>query len=186
MTVYFSRRRALTAIGAAAAALSFGAARGETDALDRLLTLVGERLDVMPGVAMHKFNTGSPVDDLPREAQVLAQVAAQAERAGAPRALAERFFQAQIDAAKTIQRARIAAWRAEGRGPFAAAPDLATEIRPRLDGLTPMLIAALRDSAPSLARPDLAACCEAAAAANGRRNPGDDAAFRIATAPLAR
>lgn len=185
MQVGLSRRAALTAVGAAAMVVSFGAARAEADALDRLLTLIGERLDVMPDVARHKFNTGSAVDDLPREAQVLAQVTAQAESAGAPRALAERFFQAQIDAAKTIQRARIAAWQAEGRGPFAAVPDLATQIRPKLDALTPKLIAALRDAAPSLAYPDVAARLEAAAAAFGRRSPGDDAAFRIATAALA-
>lgn len=181
-----SRRRALLIAGTALVWLSGGAVGAEDDALARLLALIGQRLDVMPDVAKHKFNTGAAVDDLPREAQVLAQVTAQAAASGVAPDLAEAFFQAQIDAAKTIQRARIAAWKAEGRGPFADAPDLAREIRPKIDGLTPLLIAALRDSAPSLARPGLAARLEAAAAAYDRRNPGDDAAFRIATAALAR
>lgn len=181
-----SRRRALLIAGTALLWLSGGAVRAEDDALARLLALIGQRLDVMPDVAKHKFNTGAAVDDLPREAQVLAQVTAQAAAGGVAPDLAERFFQAQIDAAKTIQRARIAAWKAEGRGPFADAPDLANDIRPKIDGLTPLLIAALRDAAPALARPDAGVRLGEAAAAYDRRNPGDDAAFRIATAALAR
>lgn len=184
--IELTRRRVLLTAGAALLCLSGGAVRAEDDALARLLGLIGQRLDVMPDVAKHKFNTGAAVDDLPREAQVLAQVTAQAAAAGVAPDLAERFFQAQIDAAKTIQRARIAAWKAQGRGPFADAPDLAKDIRPKLDGLTPLLIAALRDAAPALAQPDAGARLGEAAAAYDRRNPGDDAAFRIATAPLAR
>lgn len=182
----FTRRRALLAAAVALVCLSGGAVRAEDDSLARLLALIGQRLDVMPDVAKHKFNTGAAVDDLPREAQVLAQVTAQAAAAGVAPDLAERFFQAQIDAAKTIQRARIAAWKAEGRGSFADAPDLAKDIRPKLDRLTPLLIAALRDAAPALARPDAGARLGEAAVAYGRRNPGDDAAFRIATAALTR
>lgn len=186
MTLTISRRGALGVVGVALACFSAGAVLADDDALARLLALVGQRLDVMPDVAKHKFNTGAAVDDLSREAHVLGQVTAQAAAAGVAPDLAERFFQAQIDAAKAIQRARIAAWRAEGRGAFADAPDLATEIRPRLDALTPLLIAALRDAAVSLGRADAKARLEEAAAAYGRRNTGDGAAFRIATAALAR
>ena len=112
-----SRREALTFLAAAAgvACLStrpgFSLAAGT--ALDTLLSLIGERLAVMPDVARHKYNSGAAVEDLPREAQVIEAVTLQAVEAGLDKDVAAKFFQAQIDASKMIQSERIAAWKAE-------------------------------------------------------------------------
>src|SRR5918994_1952587 len=62
-------------------------------ALDTLLSLIGERLAVMPDVARHKYNSGAAVEDLPREAQVIEAVTAQAVEAGLDKDVAAKFFQ---------------------------------------------------------------------------------------------
>lgn len=182
-------RRAVLAltVAVAAAVAAPWPVRAAGDPVAELAALIAERLTVMPDVARHKYNTGAAVEDLPREAQVLAAVTAQATQAGLDRDFAAAFFQAQIDAAKIIQQAGVAAWTAEKREKFANVPDLATVIRPRLDGLTPRLIAALAAARPALAGPDAAAQLEKLAAAYAAaHNKADAAAFRRALAPLAK
>jgi len=139
-----TRRGALALMTSAgfAACLSTrpGFALADGTALDTLLRLIGERLAVMLDVARHKYNSGAAVEDLPREAQVIEAVTAQAVEAGLDKDLAAKFFQAQIDASKMIQSERIAAWKAEGHSPFTDVPDLKTVIRPKLDALTPAML----------------------------------------------
>jgi chorismate mutase len=149
--------------------------------LDVLLGLIGERLAIMPDVARHKYNSGAAVEDLSREAQVIETVTAQAVEAGIDKDLATQFFQAQIDASKMIQSARIAAWKAENHEHFSDAPDLSTVIRPKLDALTPALLAALKDALPELKLVGAGARLEAYAV---KRGVEDQAAFRRAIAPL--
>src|SRR4051794_6520287 len=103
MNFTMTRRGALalvTAAGVAVVCLSMrpGFALADGTALDTLLRLIGERLAVMPDVARHKYNSGAAVEDLPREAQVIEAVTAQAVEAGLDKDLAAKFFQAQIDA----------------------------------------------------------------------------------------
>jgi chorismate mutase len=95
--------------------------------------------------------------------------------------LAATFFQAQIDASKMIQAERIAMWKAENHAPFIDVPDLSTVIRPKLDALTPALIAGLKDALPELKSAGVGARLEAYAAGRGAE---DQAAFRRAIAPL--
>ena len=135
----------------------------------------------MPDVARHKYNSGAAVEDLPREAQVIEAVTAQAVEAGLDKDLAAKFFQAQIDASKMIQSERIAAWKAENHAPFTDVPDLKTVIRPKLDALTPALLAALKDALPELKLVGAGERLEAYAAGRGGE---DEAAFRRAIAPL--
>lgn len=182
-----SRRRVL-AVAVVATAFSSAPAfvRASSDDVAPLLELIAQRLALMPDVAKHKFNSGAAVEDLPREAQVLAQVTATAEAAGLPRAFAQRFFQAQIDAAKLLQQSRIDAWKAEGRGKFANVPDLATEIRPLLDGLTPRLIEALKKAHPALNSSAARERIAAYPSLYSRSNAADaTAALRAALAALA-
>ena len=108
-----------------------------------LLGLMRQRLAVMPAVAKWKWTHGKPVTYANREAALLADLRARGERAGLDPAFTEAFFTAQFDAAKQIQADDFRRWKAEGRGPFADAPDLATELRPRIDELNTALIAAL-------------------------------------------
>ncbi len=131
-------------------------------ALQDLRSVMTERLLLMEGVAQYKWNEGLPVEDLPREAEVLAQTVAAAVAAGLDPDLATRAVAAQIAAAKEVQAALFVRWRQAGAGRFAAAPGLAETLRPEIGRLTAALIAAL-------------------AAAEGRL---DDCAARRALSPL--
>ncbi|WP_104202903.1 gamma subclass chorismate mutase AroQ [Billgrantia saliphila] len=113
--------------------------------IDRMLVLVDERLDVAPAVAKAKWNSGAPIEAPEREAQILDQVTAQAGEAGVDEDFARRFFEKQFEASKQVQRRLHHQWLQEGRSPFADPPDLAEDVRPVLDRLTPQLIEALAD-----------------------------------------
>jgi chorismate mutase len=52
-----------------------------------------------------------------------------------------------------IQREAFAQWEKAGAGRFQHVPDLATEIRPKLDALTPRLLRELAAAWPALADP---------------------------------
>lgn len=185
LNLKMSRRGALALIGTAglAACLSVrpSFALATKSALDTLLRLIGERLAVMPDVARHKYNSGAAIEDLPREAQVIEAVTTQAVEAGLDKDLVAKFFQAQIDASKLIQSARIAAWKAEGHAPFTGVPDLKTVIRPKLDALTPAMLAALKDAFPELRLSGTGERLEAYAVG---RSAEEQPAFKRAIAPL--
>ncbi len=114
-------------------------------AIDRMLALIDERLDVAPVVAKAKWNSGAPIEAPEREAQIIEQVTARAAEAGVDEDFARRFFEKQFEASKQVQRRLHHQWLQEGRSPFADPPDLAEEVRPVLDRLTPQLIEALAD-----------------------------------------
>lgn len=118
--------------------------------LEQLRKSMEQRLALMPDVARYKWSVQRPVDDFAREAIIVRRFAAEAEKHGVPAAWAARFFQAQIDAAKQVQRACLVAWTA-GAAPAIAVLDLATEIRPRLDALEKPLLESLAAAWPLLA-----------------------------------
>ena len=153
------------------------------DQVAALLTLMDERLALMPDVARYKWNSGGAIEDLPREQSIIAALATQAAVAGVPAAWAEAFFRAQIEAAKSVQRALFARWRAEGAGRFEHVPDLARETRPRLDALTPKLLQALTENWAALADPARRARIAAAAGARAAASPWGMASAQ-ASAPL--
>ena len=136
---------AFLASSAALPATAAELAPTEAAALDRILALTGERLTVAPMVAQSKWNSGAPVNVPEREAQILDRVTERAAEAGVEPAFARAFFQAQFEAGKVIQAALHEQWRAEGRGPFDKAPDLAEDVRPLLDRLTPQIVEALEE-----------------------------------------
>lgn len=121
--------------------------------LDQLLKLMDQRLKLMPDVARYKWNTKSAIEDLPREKIVIDALAATASQAGVPAGWAERFFRAQIDASKSIQRALFAQWEQETADRFENVPDLAHTLRPQIDALTPKLMQALIDNWATLHNP---------------------------------
>ena len=120
-------------------------ARSDDDKIDNLLTLINERLALAPKVAMAKWNSGAPIEDPVREAQVLAGLQRQAISQGVDPALAQYFFQAQIQASKYYQQQLHGQWRAAELAAFSPAPDLAAEVRPVIDALQGKLLAALQD-----------------------------------------
>ncbi|BBI48885.1 hypothetical protein HORIV_13060 [Vreelandella olivaria] len=113
--------------------------------VDQLLRLVDERLAIAPDVAKAKWNSGDPIDAPAREAQILDSVVAEATREGIDEAFAQTFFKHQFEASKVIQHRLHEQWRQTEQPPFESPPDLAEDIRPQLDQLTPQLMSSLRD-----------------------------------------
>lgn len=151
--------------------------------LEPLRKTMNERLALMEDVARFKWNAKAAIEDLPRERQIIDGLKSEAQAMGIPAPWAERFFRAQIEAAKVIQREAFAQWEKAGAGRFQHVPDLATEIRPKLDALTPRLLRELAAAWPALADPSQR---ERIAAAM-QRMPGAGvhaAAASMAVAPL--
>ncbi|TAN69777.1 MAG: gamma subclass chorismate mutase AroQ [Methylobacter sp.] len=114
--------------------------------IDNLLILMDERLALAPKVAMAKWNSGAPIDDKVREAQILASVQQHSILLGIAPNVAVDFFQGQMNANKLYQRRLHEQWRGEALPPFAKAPDLAHDVRPVLDELQAKILLALRDT----------------------------------------
>ena len=128
-------------------------ARETPPAVDALLALMRERLLVMHDVARWKWNARRPIADPEREQALLADL----ERRGAEHGLApddvRRFMRAQIEAGKLVQQADWRRWEAEHSEAFADAPDLQTELRPKIDRLSEQLLAAHAEFLPRLDKP---------------------------------
>ena len=158
----------------------------DTPQLDRLLELIARRLSYMNDVARNKWNSGAPIEDLPREREIIDGLAREAPQYGVDPALARDFFRAQIEASKIIQRTRFAEWKAQGQAPFKSLPDLRESIRPALDALTPELMRALAAALPALKSPDAAALIRSRAQAVIPMIREDVPACDEAIAPLLR
>ena len=154
--------------------------------IDRVLVLVGERLSYMEDVARNKWNSGAPIEDLPREREILDGLGRQAADYGLDAGTARDFFRAQIEASKTIQRTRFAQWRAQNQPPFKNPRDLRDTIRPALDALTPELMKSLAAAVPVLQTPGAAEVVEARAKVIVTVDASDRAARAEAIAPLVR
>ena len=121
--------------------------------IESLRALIDARLLLAPEVAQYKWNHHLPVEDAPREAQVIAALGHRAGELGVPQAWAEAFFRAQIEASKIAQNELFQGWDVFKRGQFPDAPDLATVTRPKLDRLTDQLLSALAENWPVLSDP---------------------------------
>jgi chorismate mutase len=156
----------------------------DTAAVDQLLALIRERLEVAPAVARVKWNTKAPIEDRSREAEIIDDVTRRATEYGLDSAIAGRFFRGQIEASKTVQHALHAKWSASTQPAFAEVADLEQDIRPVLDRLTPMMLRALAEALPVIqqhgGRHFLDTRYEAIRAAS----PGGEVAMRQAVAPL--
>ncbi|WP_447125718.1 gamma subclass chorismate mutase AroQ [Glaciimonas sp. GG7] len=133
-----------------------GVSAGDTQKIDHLLELIDQRLGVASKVAKSKWNSGAAVDDPKREAQILDNLTRQSDTiAGLDPVFVRKFFQNQFDAGKIIQKNLLSDWLSQFPlgYKFDDAPDLARDVRPILDKLTPELIVALRDVQPLLKQP---------------------------------
>jgi chorismate mutase len=111
-------------------------------------------LHIARQVALAKWDTRKPVEDLPREAKVIEAAADEARALGVPPVLATHFFSDQIEANKLVQYGLLAQWRRDGRAPDERRVDLAKDIRPQLDNLQEKFIRALADTTALRAQPD--------------------------------
>jgi chorismate mutase len=119
-------------------------------AVERVLHLMRQRLLVMHDVARWKWNGQQPSADPERERVFLDSIAAKAKSANLDPEFTRTFFVAQIEAAKQLQEDDFRRWKMEGRGRFPDVPDLATQIRPKIDALSADLLGALAAVQPIL------------------------------------
>jgi chorismate mutase len=117
---------------------------GAAGELGPLTDIAVRRLLLGDKVAAAKFGTGRPIDDPARERDELGAVAAMARSAGIGPEAAVRFFQAQIEANKMVQRGLHALWTGHPGLRPGERPDLATEVRPELDRITTEIMRELR------------------------------------------
>ncbi|HEY5813721.1 MAG TPA: gamma subclass chorismate mutase AroQ [Terrimicrobiaceae bacterium] len=110
-----------------------------------LMEVMKERLLLMHEVAISKWNEKSPIEDLERERVVVERFTAEAKEHNLPADFATSFLQAQIDAAKILQKKYFTTWSAENHPDFANARDLKTDLRAQLDLVTNKLFRALAD-----------------------------------------
>jgi chorismate mutase len=113
--------------------------------VDAVVVLLVDRLETAPAVAAAKYFSGQPVADPAREQVVLDAVADSAEAMGADPASVRAVFTDQISASKEVQQSLLDQWAVGSAPAPESAPDLATDVRPVLDALTPALVEALAE-----------------------------------------
>ncbi|MDS0134971.1 MULTISPECIES: chorismate mutase [unclassified Amycolatopsis] len=116
----------------------------------RLTDLAAQRVAIADQVAAAKYGTPSPIDDPVREQQIYDSVASRAPGLGLAPADAVRFFRAQIEANKLVQRGLYARWDAHPSEVPSPRPDL-SRIRPVIDGLNTGLLTELAATVPARA-----------------------------------
>ncbi len=125
--------------------------------VDELLRLVRRRLELMDDVAWAKWAGSLPIDDPERERALLAWARQAATERGTDADAVEQFFVAQMVAAKQVQQAWFDQWSRQPPADSGRPPDLARDLRPRIDELNRRLLDAfavslrvLADSEPGL------------------------------------
>lgn len=114
--------------------------------LGELTDLAVRRVQIADLVAAAKFGTTQPIDDPAREQVVLDGVRTKAVALNLDPENAARFFRAQIEANKFVQRGLYERWTTHPGEAPTKRPDLATEVRPVPDRLTTDLLAELKDT----------------------------------------
>lgn len=122
-------------------------ASASSPGLWRLTDLAAQRVAIADQVAAAKYGTPSPIDDPVREQQIYDSVSAQAPALGLDPADAVRFFRAQIEANKLVQRGWYARWDAHPSEVPSPRPDL-SQIRPIIDRLNSGLLTELAATLP--------------------------------------
>ncbi|WP_328646137.1 chorismate mutase [Amycolatopsis sp. NBC_00348] len=140
----------VTVMVALAALLACTAPASAAPSLWRLTDLAAQRVRIADQVAAAKYGTPSPIDDPVREQQIYDTVAARAPQLGLDPADAVRFFRAQIEANKVVQRGLYARWATHPSEVPATRPDLG-EIRPVIDRLNNGLLTELAATLPARA-----------------------------------
>jgi chorismate mutase len=125
---------------------SRGYSQSAMDKFQPLVETSAERLFLAEKVALAKWDAGTPVEDAPREAQVIASAVEAGESGGLDQKTVSNFFRAQIEANKLVQYSLLAEWSRAGKAPDHAPVNLAATIRPELDRVQTALIAELAET----------------------------------------
>ena len=118
-------------------------AQETSEHLQQLVGLSARRLVIGEQVALAKWDSAAPVEDVTREEKVIASAVKAGEAKGLDAMVVARFFRGQIEANKMVQYALLAEWRRAGKAPEHKPVDLGMTIRPELDELGTELIAEL-------------------------------------------
>ncbi|MGQ5522196.1 gamma subclass chorismate mutase AroQ [Chitinimonas sp. PSY-7] len=113
--------------------------------IDLLIDASIERLQLADAVAHYKFVNKVAVEDLPREALVIATAVAAGKENGLAEQEVESLFRQQMTANKIVQQGLITKWQA-GPAPTGPVPDLVREVRPKLDLVQAQLLKGLLQS----------------------------------------
>lgn len=111
---------------------------------DQLLLLMQKRLAVMYEVARVKWQYQLPIEDPVREAQILGALVKQAHQQGLDEFWVVKFFQAQFDAAKEIQRQEFARWSERDSVDPARKAMRLTHVRPYIDQINQEMIVLIK------------------------------------------
>lgn len=120
----------------------------EQNAFVPLVSHMAARVKTADQVALSKWDSGRPVHDPQREAEVIAKAVAAAPAYGLAAQDVEALFTDQIEASKQVQYARLDAWKRSGRAPAWPRRSLSDEIRPELDRLQIEIMADLQQLRP--------------------------------------
>jgi chorismate mutase len=148
----------------------------ESAQLDTLVDLVVERLSLAWDLAAAKYGSGGPIDDPIREQQVLRSAGCALNVSALSHRMGMQFFRDQIEASKVVQRGLHHRWHRHPEEIPAANPDLAAEVRPKLDRITARIIHQFRcmDETPCFKQGDIADLIDRrfSTAMPGRQLPG--------------
>lgn len=109
-----------------------------------LTALAAARLALGDKVAAAKYGSTTPIDDEAREERLLADVVARSREIGLDPLLSCRFFRAQIEANKVLQRRLHALWSDHPELRPRRRPHLDSEVRPQLDMITQQMLLRLK------------------------------------------
>lgn len=116
------------------------AAASDPENLQPLVRDSAKRIAVAREVALAKWDSGTPVEDVERENQVIETAVAAAKQRGLSEKFVASFFRAQIEANKTVQYGLLAEWYRAGKAPSHSPVSLKETIRPKLDELQTRLL----------------------------------------------
>ena len=111
-------------------------------AIDSLLRLMATRLSLMHDVAKQKWNARQPITDSKRERELLETLVSHGQSRGLVPEFVRRFFLAQFAAARLVQQADFARWKASHQQSFTETTSLAV-LRRQIDEVSRQLIDAL-------------------------------------------
>lgn len=111
--------------------------------IDLLLLLIQKRLVIMHEVARTKWNQNLPIEDKAREQQILIDLVGKANQYGLEEKFVMRFFQAQMDAAKEIQKSDFIFWKENGVSKFETTFSLKEDLRLYIDQLNQEILVLL-------------------------------------------
>lgn len=149
-----------------------------TDEHASLVALAARRLALGDKVAAAKYGSPTPISDGGREEQLLSDVVARSREIGLDPEIGSRFFRAQIEANKVVQRRLHDLWSSHPELRPRQKPNLEAEVRPQLDALTRQMLVRLKTlECPTTAVPDVVALAESLDELHAE-------ALRIALAPI--